>query len=194
MIAAVVLAAGTSSRLGRPKQLLELDGKPLLQHVIDLAAASFDEVVVVLGHEADAIEAALALPSNSRVARNPDYRQGMSTSLRVGIGDLDDGVQAAAIFLGDQPRMPAELVAAVLSTWRSAGSPVARPRFAGTPGHPVIVRRDLWKKWMELTGDAGARDLLREDEVAYVEWSGSPLEDVDDWDAYMRIRSAGPPS
>ncbi|HEX3327669.1 MAG TPA: nucleotidyltransferase family protein, partial [Actinomycetota bacterium] len=141
MIAAVVLAAGTSSRLGRPKQLLELDGKPLLQHVIDLAAASFDEVVVVLGFEADAIEAALALPLNSRVARNPDYRQGMSTSLRVGIGDLGDRIQAAAIFLGDQPRMPAELVSAVLSTWRSAGSRVARPRFGATPGHPVIVHR-----------------------------------------------------
>jgi molybdenum cofactor cytidylyltransferase len=193
VIAAVVLAAGTSSRLGRTKQLLELDGKPLLQHTVDLAAASFDEVVVVLGHEADAIESALVLPSNSRVVRNPDYRQGMSSSLRGGIASLSDQIDAAAIFLGDQPRLPEELVAAVLAAWRSSDSPVARPRFGGTPGHPVIVHRDHWTKWMEVTGDAGARDLLREDEVTYVEWRGSHPEDVDDWEAYRRVRSTEPP-
>lgn len=190
MIAAVVLAAGTSSRLGQPKQLLELDGKPLLQHTVDLAAGSFDDVVVVLGHEADAIQAALALPSNARVARNPNYRQGISTSLEVGIGSLSDDTEAAAIFLGDQPRVSPELIASVVTTWRASGLPVARPRFAGAPGHPVLVRRDLWVQWRELTGDSGARDLMREEEVAYVEWDGAPPEDVDDWDTFMRIRSA----
>ena len=81
MIAGVVLAAGTSSRLGRPKQLLPLQGKPLTQHVIDATiAAGLDEVVVVLGHAAEEVEAGLELPPPARAVVNPDYEAGQSSS------------------------------------------------------------------------------------------------------------------
>src|SRR5918997_5983315 len=104
MISAVVLAAGASTRLGRPKQLLELDGKPLLQHVVDaLDGAGLDEVVVVLGHEAERIRAAVVLPARGRVVVNRAHRSGQASSLRAGLDAVDAASEAAVVVLGDQP-------------------------------------------------------------------------------------------
>ena len=190
MIAGVVLAAGTSSRLGRPKQLLELDAKPLLQHVLEsVCAADLDEVVVVLGHAAAEIEARLSLPGRARVVINPKYAEGQSTSLRVGLGALGPDVEAAVIVLGDQPGVSSELVRRVVREWRTSGVPVLRPLFRGAPGHPVVAGRAAWNAFMGASGDEGARGVMADIEVAEVELGIDPLADIDTWDDYISVRS-----
>jgi molybdenum cofactor cytidylyltransferase len=188
LIAGVVLAAGTSSRLGRPKQLLELEDKPLLQHVVDTAAATLDEVVVVLGYEAKRIAAALSLPTNARVIVNEDYERGQSESVKAGLAALSDDVEAAAILLGDQPRVSADVIETTVHAWHDSRAAVLRPRFGEVPGHPVIVARSEWQRWGRLSGDAGARTLISKSGVTYLGLEGPAPADVDEWDDYERVR------
>jgi molybdenum cofactor cytidylyltransferase len=190
VIAGIILAAGTSSRLGRPKQLLELDGRPLLQHVVDaMAGASLDELVVVLGHEAARIEAALELPGTGRVVVNPDYGSGQAASLRAGIAALDPAAEAAVVVLGDQPRLTPDLVTRALDAFATAGVPVIRSVYGGVPGHPVVVARSEFAAIARVRGDRGARSVWSASpELVHEEAMGdAPLEDVDTWESYERL-------
>ncbi|MGH2777773.1 MAG: nucleotidyltransferase family protein [Actinomycetota bacterium] len=188
MITAVVLAAGSSSRMGRPKQLLELDGKPMLQHTVDLVAARFEDVVLVLGHQADAIEGALEVPPKARVVRNPDYESGQASSVKVGIAAVGSESEAAAVFLGDQPGMSGVLVEEVIAAYRRSTASVVRPGSRDAPGHPVLVRRQSFSQWAQLTGDEGARSLMRGSDVHFVVTSSPLPDDVDTPEDYERIR------
>ena len=190
MISGVVLAAGTSSRLGRPKQLLELDGRPLLQHVVDAAAASgLDEVVVVLGHESERVASALALPPGTRVVVNHEYEAGQSTSLSAGLASVDPRADAAAILLGDQPRLTSSAIRKVLDAFRNSDAPIVRALWQGTPGHPVVLARSEWESVRRLEGDKGARDLVAASARAeVVEMDEPPVEDVDTWEQYETLR------
>lgn len=191
MISALILAAGTSSRLGRPKQLLDLGGKPILQHVIDAAAtAKVDETVVVLGHEAEEIGARLRLPEGCRVVLNPDYAEGQSTSLRAGLSCLGRDVDAAVILLGDQPDMTAALIDVMVRAWNETKPLAARAYFGGVPGHPVVVSRSLWKEVASQSGDRGAAGLMDSLGAGVVEVhvGKQPLQDVDTWEQYEELR------
>jgi molybdenum cofactor cytidylyltransferase len=193
MIAGVVLAAGTSSRLGRPKQLLDLEGRPVLQHVVDaVCSAGLDDVVIVLGHAAEDIQARLALPPGARTVINSDYTQGQSTSLRAGLHAMSPDAEAAVIVLGDQPRLTPDVLRRVLVEWRAAGAPVLRPLFRGSPGHPVVAGRAAWEAFMRASGDEGARSVMAGAEVAEVELGLDPLEDIDTWDDFRSVRQAPP--
>jgi molybdenum cofactor cytidylyltransferase len=186
-VAAVILAAGTSSRLGRPKQLLVFRGRPLLQHVVDSAyEAGVDEIVVVLGHAASEVESMLALPTNARVCINPLFAHGQSTSLHAGIDLLSDDIDAALVLLGDQPGVSADIVRAVAT---AAPASITRARYSGSPGHPVRFAREVWPALNETRGDTGARDLLMSGvyNVVYVDIEGDPPPDVDTWDDYTRL-------
>jgi molybdenum cofactor cytidylyltransferase len=188
VIAGVILAAGSSQRLGRPKQLLMWRGRPLLQHVIEAAAASnLTELVVVLGHEADRISDALSLPGGARLAHNPDYRNGQASSLRVGLTALSGDSQAAAILLSDNPFVTAAVIDRVLEEFDRSAAPVVRPTFGGVPGHPVVVARSEWERWKKLTGDEGGRALLREAHVRELPLDGVAFTDVDTWDDYHAL-------
>ena len=194
MIAGVVLAAGTSARLGRPKQLLDLEGRPVLQHVVDaVCSAGLDEVVVVLGHAAEDIRAGLSLPAGARTVVNPDYELGQSTSLHAGLDALSNDVEAAVIILGDQPRLTTDVVRRVVAEWRARGAPVLRPLFRGSPGHPVVAARAAWDAFRRAAGDEGARGVMAAAgvEVAEVELGLEPLEDLDTWASYDRIKRSG---
>jgi molybdenum cofactor cytidylyltransferase len=192
VIAGVVLAAGTSSRLGTPKQLLKLGRKVLLQHVVDAAAeSSLDEIIVVLGHEAAAVKAALELPDHARVAINEDYAAGQSTSLRAGLRACSSDAEAAAILLGDQPGITAELIDAVVEEWRATRSPLLRAMFGETPGHPVVIAREQWALADRARGDAGLRSVLMEfDRIHDVHLGGRPPADVDTWEEYEELLRA----
>ena len=194
MISGVVLAAGTSSRLGRPKQLLELEGRPLLQHVVEAAAASgLDEVIVVLGYESERIASALTLPPGTRVVVNRDYEAGQSTSLRAGLGSVDPEAKAAAILLGDQPRVTPPAISKVLDAFRASEATIVRALWQGTPGHPVVLARSEWDSIKNLKGDTGARDLVATSaRVEVVEMGEPPLEDVDTREQYERLRDRRP--
>jgi molybdenum cofactor cytidylyltransferase len=194
VISGVVLAAGTSSRLGRPKQLLELRGRPLLQHAIDAAAgAGLDEVVVVLGHESERIASALELPAGARVVVNDDYASGQSTSLRTGLTSLDSRAEAAAILLGDQPGLTSAAIRKVLDAFRESDAPIVRALWQGTPGHPVVLARSEWESVRGLEGDKGARDLVAASARAdVIEMDEPPVADVDTWEQYERLREHEP--
>ena len=164
-LSGVLLAAGRSTRMGRPKQLLPLNGRPLLQHVIDAAAQSrLDELVLVLGHHADEIRAAIEVPRRMRVVVNAEFNEGQSSSLRVGLRNADARAAAVAILLGDQPEISTDLIDVVVEAFQKGTAPILRPVFASAsgriPGHPVILARTVWSEWTRLSGDEGARSLM----------------------------------
>jgi molybdenum cofactor cytidylyltransferase len=191
-VTGIVLAAGTSSRLGRPKQLLDLAGRPVLQHVVEtLHSAPVDEIVVVLGHRAEEIAAAVPPNDRVRLATNPDFGSGQSTSLRAGLRAAGDRSQAAVILLGDQPGMRAEAVTAVIEAWGSGRGPAVQATYGGVPGHPVLFDRSIWTELERAEGDEGARGLLASHPKwrALVEVGGSPPLDIDNEDDYARVRA-----
>jgi molybdenum cofactor cytidylyltransferase len=198
MITVVVLAAGTSSRLRgrRPKQLLELEDRPLVQHVVDAAAAAdLDEIVVVTGHEAEDVETAIALPPNARAIRNPSFAEGMAGSLRAGLAAADPTSEAAVILLADQPGVSAGTVRAVVAAFRRSGSPIVLARYRDGSGHPVLLGRGVWPLLEGLQGDVGARELIASnpDLVTRVDVDEPSPPDVDTWEDYEGVRD-GPGS
>lgn len=140
--AAILLAAGESTRMGRLKQLLPWGGSTLVAwQVRQMLEAGVDEVIVVLGHEADRIEPALAgVPC--RVVVNEAYRQGRASSLRCGAGAVSNDAEAVLVLSVDQPR-PAWLSRGVLEAWRTTGALIVSPRFARGFGHPVLLSGSL---------------------------------------------------
>jgi molybdenum cofactor cytidylyltransferase len=172
--------------MGRPKQLLPLGGRPLLQHVVDLAGAELAESVLVLGAAAAEIHAAVTLPPTVRVVLNPAAAEGQATSLRTGLAAMPPEVSAALVLLGDQPGVRPDAVRAVAS----GPGPIRRASYGGRPGHPVRLDREVWQDAMGLEGDAGARELLRRypDLLVEVEVGGEPPPDVDTPEDYARLR------
>jgi molybdenum cofactor cytidylyltransferase len=199
-LSGILLAAGASTRMGRPKQLLPLAGRPLLQRSLDQAAAAcFDELILVLGHRAAEIRDALHLPDppRCRVVVNRRYREGQAGSLVLGLRSADPAAAAAAILLGDQPLVPAARIDRLARAFREAGAPAARPVYAGAagervPGHPVFLARSTWPELERLDGDRGARDLL----AAHPDWlyeiplGGEPPVDVDTQEDWLRAEKA----
>ena len=162
MIGGVVLAAGGASRFGSPKQLAELDGRPLLQHAVDamLAVPAIDPVVVVLGAEAQRVREAVDFGA-ARVVVCDDWAEGMAASLRCGVEAVGD-CDWVILTLGDQPRVTPQVIAAVMDRAESApaGTVAVRATYDGAPGHPVALGRAMLPRVAQLSGDAGARDLL----------------------------------
>lgn len=197
-VVGLVLAAGASRRMGRPKQLLPLAGRPLLQHVLDAAGgARLDEILVVLGHEADAIAAAVRLPVRARVVRNPAWGEGQSASLRRGLAAVPGDAVAVAVLLGDQPGITSALIDAVVAAFTEGAVRAARPVWrdadgSARPGHPVVLGRELWPALLRLDGDRGARTLLdgRPDWLREIAMTGTPPADVDDDEDYRRACDA----
>jgi molybdenum cofactor cytidylyltransferase len=161
VISAVVLAAGVSTRFGSTKQLARLGGTPLVQRVIETAAHAdgVDEVVVVLGHDADAVRAALQIPSNCRPVVNPSFSEGLSSSLAAGLGAASEDSEAAVVLLADQPGMGVAVVEALVVAFRRGRSRIVRARFDDGPG-PALLSREIWAEAAHLTGDLGARTLI----------------------------------
>jgi CTP:molybdopterin cytidylyltransferase MocA len=164
-VGALVLAAGAARRFGGVKQLAEADGRPLLEHAA-LAVAGFSPRVVVLGHAAEEIRAIVDL-HGATPALCRDWEDGQSASLRCGVAALGD-VDAAVVVLADMPGITAAAVEAVVAGWDGTADAV-RATYAGEPGHPVLLSRDLLDRAGELQGDVGFRPLLDGARVINVE-------------------------
>lgn len=196
MIVGIVLAAGTSSRLGRPKQLLPHRGRPLVQHAVDAALESgVDEVVVVLGHAAAAVREALEGSDRLRIVVNPAYEEGQATSLMTGLAAAPEEARAAVVLLGDQPGISPGHIRSILRCYAETAGPVVRARYGEAPGHPVLLDRSVWEAVMAITGDRGARDLLRQhpEWVVDVPLGPHPPPDVDTEEDYRRLQEADGP-
>jgi CTP:molybdopterin cytidylyltransferase MocA/SAM-dependent methyltransferase len=160
-VTAVVLAAGAGSRFGGGKLLAPIEGRPVLQHVLDrLVEAWMTDVVVVLGDDADAVEQAIDWRRARRI-RNPDPGRGLSSSLRIGIEALEDGVDGALVVLGDQPMVSSEAIRALLDAPPDANRPVVVPVYPDDGGrNPVLVSRAAFGLVAETTGDRGLGPLI----------------------------------
>jgi CTP:molybdopterin cytidylyltransferase MocA len=191
VIGGLVLAAGGSSRFGgRPKQLAVLDGRPLLEHVLlAMEASPVDSVVVVLGSHADEVRSGVPLHGAEAVVCK-DWSIGLGASLRAGVDALGD-CEAVAVALGDQPRLSAEAIARVVSQ-RGADELAVRATYGGVPGHPVLLERTLLARVGELSGDAGARDLLHGVPIREVACDGLGSPDDIDTPAALAALQAAP--
>ena len=167
-IAAVILAAGGSRRLGRPKQLEPWGDTNLLGHVVARTSEfPVEEVWVVVGCEADRILAETDL-GTAGVVENPEWEEGIASSIRVGLDALTrlSRCDQALIVIGDQPAVPVEVVDALLASHAGSDKPVSVPKYRYTSGNPVLVDRLLWPRLMSLEGDEGAGRLWQ----AHPEW------------------------
>lgn len=177
-VAALVLAAGSASRFGTTKQLAEVDGRPLVDHVLRTArAAGLAPLLLVVGHDGERV-AGVAGPDVA-VVRNPSYASGQASSLRVGLtAAAAAGAGAVVVLLADEPDVTVDAVARVVAA-HVAGAEVVRARYDDRPGHPVLLGRTVWPRLADNEGDQGARDLLDGDEVVHVDVPGPAPRDVD---------------
>jgi len=195
-IAGVVLAAGSSSRMGRAKQMLPYRGRPLLQHVLDSAAdaAQLDLVILMVGYRGEEIVSCLNL-DREEVRWVPDSRQGQSASIRRGVKEAENlGASAVLFLLGDQPLVPTWVIDRVAETYRQHHDPVVVPVCEGRRGNPVLMDRSLFFRLKEIRGDIGGRAILPSCEgmIRELEVSCPGIHvDVDDWDDYMRLPEEG---
>jgi molybdenum cofactor cytidylyltransferase len=182
-VAVIVLAAGGSRRLGRPKQLVSWRGRPLLQGVVDAVAAwPADVRIVVLGSSAEEILDAVDF-GDAIVAINEDWEEGIASSIRVGFDILsrDSTMHRAFVALGDQPEIPADVPQRLLEAAEWSDRPATVPVYRYERANPVLFDRRIWPRLMALEGDHGASDFLRShpELVEEVRVDHVPPRDVD---------------
>jgi molybdenum cofactor cytidylyltransferase len=141
--------------------LLPVHGEPLIRHTLQrVLASSLDEVILVVGHEADEVRDTVAdLPV--KCVFNPDAAAGQSTSVRAGLAALSSDVEAAVFILGDQPGIDPAVIDALVAAWRTSGAAVAAPRYQDRMGNPVLFDRRVFPELAALEGDTGARPVVR---------------------------------
>ena len=159
----VILAAGGSTRLGRPKQLLRRRGKTLLGHTLDIAqTVTPDRVIVVVGAQPLRMRSALRnCKPGVRAVTNARWRDGMAGSLRHGLEALPHDAQAALLLLTDQPLVTARDLQRLIAAWSRQPMRAAAASYGGRLGIPAVLPRRLWRDAKRVTGDVGARDILR---------------------------------
>jgi molybdenum cofactor cytidylyltransferase len=200
-VAIVILAAGRSTRMGGPNKLLaEVDGHPLVVHAAKAALRSQAvEVIVVLGHMADEVKAVVerAVPAKSRLrfVANANFADGISTSVRAGIGALGKDIDAAIVQLGDMPAVSAPLLDRLIAAFSPVeGRSICVPTVRGKRGNPVLWDRRFFAEIGNLSGDSGAKHLIGEhtDLVCEVEMSGeAALTDIDTPEALAAFIAEG---
>jgi len=195
-VAAVVLAAGASRRMGRPKLVLPGPGGTLLAGVARaLLASDLDRVVVVVGAEADRVRRGAGLIPDPRLCwvENAAWTSGMASSLRAGLAACGSS-EAVLVALGDQPGLDDGRVPSLLAAWRRSRAPLVVPVWGERASHPVLFARALWPALEALGGDEGARTVVRAHwaEAERVPVAG-PLRDVDTPDDYARLLAGDAP-
>lgn len=189
----VILAGGSSSRLGEPKQLLIHDGKSLLQKSIDAAISSdADPVIVVLGANAEQISAEIN-KSKAQVIINSAWEEGMASSIRIGINELlfnSPSAEAVILMVCDQPFITAGLINELINTRKQTGKPIVSCNYGEAIGPPALFHRSVFNELMQLKGDVGARKIIRHhhDDVATVVF-GKGKFDIDTRDDYTALNS-----
>ena len=195
MIAAIVPAAGMSTRMGRNKLLLTFKGKPLIAQAVDtLAECEVDEVIVVLGHEADKIKEKLE-GKRVTLVENHNYRQGMSTSIRAGLAAVPSQATAIMIYLADQPLLVPGDVNRLIRAFaeaRERRKSIVVPFFCGKRGNPVILDASFKEAILEAVGEVGCKRVIKRnpDIVLVVEMdTDHVVRDVDRMEDYEGLEA-----
>jgi molybdenum cofactor cytidylyltransferase len=204
MVSAVVLAAGMSTRMGRNKLLLTFRDKPLVVHAVDtLLASKAGEIIVVLGYESekvwDRLEDYAGQVSNGgqrrrlRLVKNPDYRDGLSTSVRTGVQAVSPEAEAIMIYLADQPLLEPGDVDRIIEAFASAKADdkmIVVPFFKEERGNPVVLDASLRDSILGIIGDVGCKGVIKRypEKVYAIEMENDHVvRDVDDVQAYKRL-------
>jgi molybdenum cofactor cytidylyltransferase len=191
-VAAVILAAGQSRRMGGPNKLLaQLDGKPLVRRAVEAALRSRAAwVTVVTGHQPELVRAALAgIPV--AIVHNPEFAEGLSTSLRAGIAALPGEVEGAIVCLADMPEVTSDVIDRLIAAFEAReGACIVVPTASGKRGNPVLWSRHFFRLLAAVSGDVGARHLIGENSEAVVEIEIGEAVTVD-LDTPEAMRAAG---
>lgn len=195
MLAAVILAAGGSSRMGRPKQLLKFRGTSLLRRAIDTAlAVPTEQVIVVLGHAADQLLPECTATS-ATVVLNDQWMEGVSTSLRGGLAAVSSDARGVFIYPADMPLVTPEALRELAHRQQVSGRPAAMTDAGGVRGVPVFITRSLFPALMIQEGDVGGAQYLRghPEAVEAVHFDDPDLvRDVDRPEDYARLLELDP--
>ena len=201
--AAIILAGGTSSRMGSEhnKLLLPLHGRPVLAYVLEAALGSRARpIILVLGHQAREMRASLAatMPEGPiEIVHNPAYALGQSTSMQAGLHALlassalsAEPPDSALFLLGDQPMITSHMIDALIQRREESGKHIILPLYQGQRGNPVLFSLDLAPELLQVSGDEGGRSILKRypGDIATLEMGEASANfDVDTWDAYQRV-------
>jgi molybdenum cofactor cytidylyltransferase len=193
MLSAIVLAAGMSTRMGQNKLLLDFKDKPLITHAVDtLLASEIDEVIVVLGNEADKVRDKLR-GRPVRLVENPDFREGLSTSVRTGVNAVSRQADGIMVYLADQPLLEPADVNRILRAFTHAkevGKSMVVPFFDGQRGNPVLLESSYRDAILEVVGDVGCKGVIKRypDQVFVVEMeSDHVIRDLDTIEEYEAV-------
>ena len=190
-VAGVVLAAGSSTRMGRNKLFFELDGETLLRRVVRRAiAAGLDPVIVVVGHEAEHARAEIAaLPC--KPVDNPDHALGINRSLRTGISHVPERARAAVVMLADMPFVTGRMVAELVARYRDSTAPLVISAYGDVNAPPMLYDRALFSELQQMKGEGCGRQVVRRhrNEAISVSWPEAALQDIDVPEDYERIRA-----
>ena len=191
MISAIVLAAGKSERMGRPKALLPIQGRTFLENILDaISRTSIEDTIVVLGHHRDQIERSLSLPS---VVFNPDYERGMITSFQAGIRKLSWDTTGAFLFLVDHPLVESTTIESMIMNL--APNRIVLPTFERRRGHPVLFSSEVLEEILALGPSEGANIVVRKNPDRIIEVPvNAPgiLVDIDTPEQFERLRKDYP--
>lgn len=188
----IILAAGSSTRMGRPKALLPLGESTFLARLIETFAVCCDPVIVVLGGDAEAVQAALADAPPTVAVFNPDHRLGMLSSLQAGLAQTRADAAGAVFTLVDHPRLKVETLQAVLRKFEQSDAAAVIPRHGGQRGHPVVISRRLAYELLAMPKSASPKDVIRGHRAAtvFVDLDDPAIvEDIDTPEDYRTIHT-----
>jgi molybdenum cofactor cytidylyltransferase len=191
MISAILLAAGQSKRMGELKQLMPFGQSTIVEQAVDnLLGSAVDEVIVVVGYKAeDVIKAIAAKPI--KLVINPDYEQGMSTSIIAGLNLVHSGVRGIMLALGDQPLVDSQTIDRLMDEFYNHDKGIVVPTYQGRRGHPIIFAIKYKQQLLELSGDVGGRQIVKDhpDDVLEVAVDAESIvadfDTTDDYQAYV---------
>ena len=191
MMSSILLAAGESKRMGKPKELMPFGQSSIVEQTIDnLLGSAVNEVIVVIGHRAEEVIRLIATRP-VKLAVNPNYEQGMSTSIIAGLNLVDSQAQAIMLALGDQPAIDRQTINRLIKAFYTHDKGIAIPTYQGRRGHPIIFAVKYKEKLLELKGDIGGRQIVKDhpDDILEVAVnSESILTDIDtisDYQSYI---------
>jgi molybdenum cofactor cytidylyltransferase len=194
-IAGILLAAGTSSRMGSNKMLFELDGESVLRGAARRAiAGGLSPLIVVLGHQRERAEQELAgLPC--QVAFNPDFEEGITSSLRTGLAVLEQSepdIEGAMVMLADMPYVTAEMIAAMIARYRGSRAPLVVSDYEGVHAPPMLYDKGLFEELMAMTETGCGKQVVKRHrhEAEVLAWPAEALSDLDLPEDYERVKGA----
>lgn len=190
-VAGVVLAAGASTRMGKNKLFLQLDGESLLARSVKrVIAAGLDPVIVVLGHAAEQALGELVGLSCQTVL-NPDYALGINLSLRAGIAAVPARACAAVVVLADMPFVTDRMISTLVEQYRDSAAPLVISDYAGVPAPPTLYDRSLFSELGAMEGEGCGKQVVRRHraEAVIAAWPAAALTDLDRPEDYERVKA-----